>query len=66
MNKTQPLGYDQTMPKVFSKNGFNFVIYTQDHHPPHVHVFHGEYEVVLGLGASPKAIYIYQARNMSM
>ena len=29
------------MPKVFAEQGFEFWIYTDDHHPPHSHVIRG-------------------------
>jgi hypothetical protein len=30
------------MPTVLRKDGFEFMIYTDDHEPAHVHVFKGE------------------------
>jgi hypothetical protein len=39
--KTQLIGYGRHMPTVLRQEGFEVVIRTDDHEPPHVHVFHG-------------------------
>jgi hypothetical protein len=35
------------MPTVLRKDGFEILIYTHDHLPPHVHVFHSSEEVII-------------------
>lgn len=37
------------MPTVLRSGGFMVMIYTRDHPPPHVHIFHGGDEVVINL-----------------
>jgi len=37
------------MPTVLRRDGFDFVIYFDDHNPPHVHVFKAEGEVKIEL-----------------
>ncbi len=34
------------MPNVFTKNGFRFFFYSNDHEPAHVHVLKGKGEAV--------------------
>jgi Domain of unknown function (DUF4160) len=29
------------MPKIIEQDGFRIIIWSNDHHPPHVHVFKG-------------------------
>ncbi len=38
------------MPAVLRQDGFDVDIYTNDHEPPHVHVWKAEGEVVINLG----------------
>lgn len=38
------------MPTVRRQNGFEVIIYLNDHPPPHVHVFRAEGEVIIYLG----------------
>lgn len=38
------------MPTVLRKDGFDFMIYVDDHEPPHVHVFREDAELVVLLG----------------
>lgn len=38
------------MPTIYRKDGFEILIYTNDHTPSHVHVFKAEGEVVINLG----------------
>ena len=38
------------MPTVLRKDGFDFMIYMDDHEPPHVHVFREKGEVVVLIG----------------
>lgn len=45
------------MPKVFDESGFRGQIYTDDHEPPHIHVFKAGAEIiVLLLGDQAPAI----------
>lgn len=37
------------MPTIVRQNGFDVMIFTNDHRPAHVHVFKGRAEVVLTL-----------------
>jgi hypothetical protein len=37
------------MPTVLRRDGFEFVVYFDDHSPPHVHVFKGEGETKIKL-----------------
>jgi hypothetical protein len=37
------------MPTVLRRDGFEFVIYFDDHNPPHVHVFKADGEVKIEL-----------------
>jgi hypothetical protein len=38
--------------EAFRQDGFRFIIYPNDHSPPHVHVFKGGAEVLIFLGDS--------------
>lgn len=38
------------MPAIFSKDGFRFFFYSNDHEPVHVHVRRGEGEAVFVIG----------------
>ncbi len=38
------------MPTVIRKNGFQVIIWTDDHPPMHVHVFRAEGELIINLG----------------
>jgi Domain of unknown function (DUF4160) len=38
------------MPTVLQQGGFDFVIYSNDHQPSHVHVFKGNAELVVNIG----------------
>ena len=37
------------MPTVLRLNGYDVMIYTHDHLPRHVHVFHGDSEVIMNI-----------------
>jgi histidinol phosphatase-like PHP family hydrolase len=49
------------MPTVLRKKGFRFVINTDDHEPPHVHVFKAGEQVAIDL----KVIRVRRVRGMS-
>lgn len=38
------------MPTVIRKNGFQIIIWTDDHPPMHVHIFKAEAELIVNLG----------------
>ncbi len=38
------------MPTALREGGFEVVIYTNDHQPPHVHVFNADGEAIIILG----------------
>lgn len=38
------------MPTILRSNGFQFVIYPNDHEPPHVHIFRSGTELIIELG----------------
>jgi hypothetical protein len=46
------------MPTILRQDGFEFMIYTNDHPPMHVHVFKAEGEAVINLGdeATPPSL----------
>ena len=52
------------MPTILRQSGFEFVIRTHDHLPPHVHVLHGGTEVVLNLGMEGNLPFIREMRGM--
>ena len=52
------------MPTIFRQNGFEFVIRTRDHLPPHIHVFLSGTEVVFNLGISNNVPFIRELRGM--
>ena len=41
------------MPTIHREDGFDFRLYPNDHHPPHVHVFKGGEEFLIELGNPP-------------
>jgi len=53
------------MPTILRRSGFEFVIRTHDHLPPHVHVLHGGTEVVVNLGIEGNLPFVREMRGMS-
>ena len=53
------------MPTVLRKDGFNFMIYTDDHEPMHTHVKKAGKEVVINLGDEQTAPHIRENKRMS-
>lgn len=53
------------MPTVLRKDGFNFVIYPDDHEPSHTHVRKAGKEVVINLGDAQTAPYMRENKGMS-
>jgi len=57
------------MPTVLRKNGFQVIIWTQDHLPIHVHIFKGDGELIVNLGNDESDISIrdnYGMRNSDL
>lgn len=42
------------MPTVLRQNGFEFVIYLNDHEPMHVHVFYQGNEAIINFAVAPE------------
>jgi Domain of unknown function (DUF4160) len=53
------------MPTVFRQEGFDFMIYTDDHPPAHVHVFKAEGEVIINLGDNETRVSVRENNRMS-
>ncbi|MGH9769263.1 MAG: DUF4160 domain-containing protein [Blastocatellia bacterium] len=53
------------MPTVLRKDGFNFVIYTDDHEPMHTHVKKAGKEVVINLGDEKTKPDVRENKGMS-
>jgi hypothetical protein len=53
------------MPTVFRQDGFDVMIYTDDHPPAHVHRFRAGEEVVINLGDDEIAPEIRENKSMS-
>lgn len=51
------------MPKVFEEDGYRFFFYSNEHHPIHVHVRHGDGEAVFDVEES---IELRESRNMNV
>jgi Domain of unknown function (DUF4160) len=54
------------MPTILRSNGFLFVIYPNDHEPPHVHVVRSGAEMMINLGiegGEPVIRDVYRMRN---
>ena len=52
------------MPTVFRQDGFNFVIYVDDHEPSHTHVKKAGTEVVINLGNAQTAPHMRENKKM--
>ncbi len=52
------------MPTVLRKNGFQIIIYTEDHPPMHVHIFKAEGELIVNIGDELADISIREYRGM--
>ncbi len=53
------------MPTVLRKDGFNFMIYTDDHEPAHTHVKKAGEEVIINLGDQNTAPHMRDNNGMS-
>jgi hypothetical protein len=53
------------MPTILRQSGFEFIIRTHDHLPPHIHVLYGGTEVLINLGTSDNLPSIREVRRMS-
>jgi hypothetical protein len=54
------------VPTVLRKDGFNFVIYHDDHEPSHAHVKKAGTEVVINLGDESTAPFERENKGMTM
>ena len=52
------------MPVIHREHGLEFVLYTRDHPPPHLHVFDAEGECVIEIGDASRAPEIREVHNM--
>jgi hypothetical protein len=52
------------MPVVLRVGGFAFVVYTNDHRPPHVHVMYAGGEMVVLLGQGPQRPVVREVARM--
>lgn len=52
------------MPTVLNRNGFRFVINTDDHEPAHVHVYKAGKVVLINLGGEDVRPYVRKVRRM--
>jgi Domain of unknown function (DUF4160) len=53
------------MPTVYRQDGFEFRIYTNDHDPPHVHVFKAGGQVKIAIGDEETAPSVLLRKGMS-
>lgn len=53
------------MPTVYRQDGFEFRIYTNDHDPPHVHVFKAGGQVKIAIGDEKTAPSVLLRKGMS-
>ncbi len=53
------------MPTALRESGFNFVIYTNDHEPMHVHAFKENGEVVINLGDEDTPVSVSKVRGIN-
>ena len=53
------------MPTIIRKDGFQVIIYTEDHLPMHVHVFKAEGELIVNLGDVNTAVSVRNNFDMS-
>ena len=49
MEAPQRFGYSSDMATIVRQDGFEVMIYSRDHEPPHVHVWRAEAELVVNL-----------------
>lgn len=52
------------MPTVLRQDGFNIIIWTDDHAPPHIHIFRAGEELVVNLGDTQTGIEIRENKGM--
>jgi len=51
------------MPRVFEKDGFRFLFYSNEHRPIHVHVRHGDGEAVFNV---EEGVELRESQNMKV
>jgi hypothetical protein len=72
MDKPKMLGYHlsrEQMPTIWTEAGLDFIIYTNDHSPAHVHVWKAGDEAIINLGSaytlpSVRTIYRMKTRDV--
>lgn len=52
------------MPTIFRADGFEVMIYLNDHRPEHVHVYNADGLAVINLHASPEAMELRKVVGM--
>lgn len=53
------------MPTIFRQDGFRFVIWPNDHLPPHVHIFRAGNEITINLGIGDALATVRTNHGMS-
>ena len=53
------------MPTIFRQDGFDVMIYLNDHRPAHLHIFKGEGEVVIYIGNAKRPPNVRENMGMS-
>ncbi|MBM3236455.1 DUF4160 domain-containing protein [Candidatus Poribacteria bacterium] len=53
------------MPTVLREDGFEFMVYTNDHEPEHVHAHKAGKEVVINLGSEVSPVSIREVIGLS-
>ena len=53
------------MPTVLRQAGFDFMVYTHDHTPAHVHIWKGGNELIVNLGDDIQSAAIRENNGMS-
>lgn len=52
------------MPTLINKDGFQVIIWTDDHEPAHVHIFRAEFEMIVCLGDESTAVSVREIYGM--
>lgn len=63
--KPNSLGYTEDVPTIIKTDGFSVMIMSNDHRPPHVHVFRAEGRVRITIGDQESRPQIMEAINLS-
>ena len=65
LQKPNCLGYAKNMPTIVKIDGFSVMIMSNDHRPPHVHVFRAEGRARITIGDQKNRPQIMEAISMS-